>query len=508
MTGFMSLPDITGFAAVEAEEWRALGLRLAEIGLTSEYLRPITQLGANLPSELRLAVERWHLRRVSDAAARAARLLMFEDSISARAACDTLGLAVAARLLQAGLLVSGPDGAVRSPFHLCIAGRIYVFCDDLAHGGDAAMGTGETTLDLCRAAYPSTPVSRALEIGCGAGTIALVLSQKSERVVATDINPRALALGRINAAMNGIGNVEFRAGDAFNPVENDRFDLIVSQPPFVARPRGARAATYLYGGERGDELPRQLLAKICSHLAPSGRAVLFIQWPGDGAGAPEGWLRDAIGCADARILVLRYPAMDADYHCAMYAAAEAARGSGILDERVAVWRDHLESLGIRKLESTLIAIQRDPEDPVWTAAMDVPQEAADQVTSASLDQLIANHNLANMDADTLLGATLRPPQGTIFTKEYTLDDPRAPAIRVRLPEAFYGQSVELSEGSLLLISLVAEAETVASAVAQFAARQGIAPAQAAEKMLPAIRQALKLGVLSSMSSNGPKPDTL
>lgn len=505
MTGFMSLPDIAQFAAVEAHEWRALGLRLAETGLTSEYLRPITQIGADLPSELRLAVQRWHLRRIPDCAARAARLLMFEDSISEREVCDTLGQALSGRLLRAGILVKGPDGAVGSPFHLCIADRIYVFCDDLGHGGDAVMGAGETTIDLCRAMYPTNAVGRALEIGCGAGTIALVLSQRAERVLATDINPRALALGRINAAINGIGNVAFRAGDAFDPVEGDAFDLIVSQPPFVAQPRGAHEATYLYGGERGDELPRKLLKEVCSHLTPSGRAVLMIQWPDAGGEAPEALVRRTIGCADASVLVLRYPAMDPDYHCAMYAAAESVRGSGALDERLALWRNHLESLGIRKLESTLVAIQRDPVAPVWTAAMDVPQDAADQVTSASLDQIIANHNLANTDDDSLLRATLRPPEGTVFTKEYTLEGPRAPAIRVRLPESSCSQSVELSDGSLLLISMVAEAETVAAAVAQFAARQGIAPAQAAEKMIPALRQSLKLGVLRSLTSSRPMP---
>jgi hypothetical protein len=203
--------------------------------------------------------------------------------------------------------------------------------------------------------------------------------------------------------------------------------------------------------------------------------------------------------------VLRYPPADLDYHCAMYASSEAPRGSEALDERVSLWRSHLESLGIRKLQSTLTAIQRDPAVPPWTALVEVPEESTDQVTSTSIGQIIANHNLANLDGDSLLRATLRPPQGTIFTKEYTLDDPRAPAIRVRLPEASYGQSVELSEGSLLLISMIAEAETVAEAVEKFAARQGIAPAQAAQNMEPAIRQSLKLGVLSATGSSRQKP---
>jgi hypothetical protein len=187
----------------------------------------------------------------------------------------------------------------------------------------------------------------------------------------------------------------------------------------------------------------------------------------------------------------------------MYASSEARPGSHALDERFGLWRGHLESLGIQKLQSTLMTIQRDPEVPAWTAALDLPQESTDQVTSASIDQLIANYNLAKTDSGSLLRSTLRPPAGTIFTKEYTLDDASKPAIRAHLPHAFYSRSVELSEGSLLLISLVAEAETVADAVEEFAARQGVTPAQALQNMEPAIRQSLKLGVLSAASPNCP-----
>ena len=68
----------------------------------------------------------------------------------------------------------------------------------------------------------------------------LSLAAKVDRVIGTDINPRAVALSRINAALNGIGNVEFREGDMFAPVAGETFDLIISQPPFVSTPPGPR----------------------------------------------------------------------------------------------------------------------------------------------------------------------------------------------------------------------------------------------------------------------------
>jgi SAM-dependent methyltransferase len=361
-------------------------------------------------------------------------------------------------------------------------------------------------MQLCRAAYPSARIGNALEIGCGAGTIALVLARRVGRIIATDINPRALTMARMNAAVNGIENVEFRAGDAFSPVASEVFDLVVSQPPFVARPPSARDTAYLFGGLRGHEMSLRLLATMGAHLAPRGRAILLIQWPEYGGPPPEDLARGAIGGDDARVLFLRYPPADLDVHCAMYAAVESGGDSDEYARRVAAWSDHLDRLSIRALQSTLTVVQRDPVAPAWTAAMDVVPDCADSITSAHIDRTIAAHDLASMPAEDLLGAKLRPPEGIVFGKEYTLDEPRSPRIIARLPESSLGQAVDLSEASLLLISLVAEAESVGRAVDDFAARQGLAKDKAVEQMLPAIRQALRLGVLgATVSSRPPRP---
>ena len=74
-------------------------------------------------------------------------------------------------------------------------------------------------------------------------------------MIGTDINPRAIALARANATLNGIGNVEFRAGNLYEPVQGDEFDLIVSQPPYYPALPGSEK-TFLHGGPRGDELSR------------------------------------------------------------------------------------------------------------------------------------------------------------------------------------------------------------------------------------------------------------
>ncbi len=75
-------------------------------------------------------------------------------------------------------------------------------------------------------------VGRALDLGTGCGVQSLHLAGHSDHVVATDVNPRALAMARFNAALNGI-DLDVRDGSLWEPVAGERFDLVTTNPPFV-----------------------------------------------------------------------------------------------------------------------------------------------------------------------------------------------------------------------------------------------------------------------------------
>ena len=70
---------------------------------------------------------------------------------------------------------------------------------------------------------------RALDLGTGCGVQSYHLSRHADQVVATDLNPRALRLARLGAALSGM-DVDFREGSLYEPVVGERFDLIVSKP--------------------------------------------------------------------------------------------------------------------------------------------------------------------------------------------------------------------------------------------------------------------------------------
>jgi methylase of polypeptide subunit release factors len=164
------------------------------------------------------------------------------------------------------------------------------------------VSTYSPTARLCDLLTPRPWVARALDVGTGNGVQALLAAGHSEHVVATDVNPRALAFTELNAALSGIDNVETRRGSLFEPVAGERFDLIVCNPPFVVSPE--RRWTYRDGWLEGDELSAQVVRETAEHLADGGFATILASWLGPGSDAPDDRVWDwvqGIGC-DAWIL--------------------------------------------------------------------------------------------------------------------------------------------------------------------------------------------------------------
>lgn len=133
---------------------------------------------------------------------------------------------------------------------------------------------------------------RALDLGTGTGALALALARARPEatVLAVDRSPRALGCARANVRRLGLdGRVQVRYSDWFSAVEG-RFGLIVSNPPYVARPQLAallpevrryEPRRALDGGEDGLDAIRVILDQAPTHLLPGGWLLLEI---GDGQG--------------------------------------------------------------------------------------------------------------------------------------------------------------------------------------------------------------------------------
>ncbi|MFC8680779.1 methyltransferase [Microbacterium ureisolvens] len=144
---------------------------------------------------------------------------------------------------------------------------------------DHVLGVGGASLTLAGLQL-TTPAARGLDIGAGCGIQALRARAQVDDVVATDISPRALAFTRLNALLNGVDGVQTRLGSLFEPVAGERFDRIVSNPPFVITPRVADVPAYEYrdGGMVGDDLVAAFVRGVGAHLTAGGVAQLLGNW--------------------------------------------------------------------------------------------------------------------------------------------------------------------------------------------------------------------------------------
>lgn len=117
-------------------------------------------------------------------------------------------------------------------------------------------------------------VSRAVDIGCGAGpgAILVALAQPQAEVLAVDINHKALRFTRLNAALAEAGNVEPRYSNLLSDVEG-AFDLIVANPPYLID--AAERAYRHGGGPLGAGLSLAIVDAALEHLAPGGTLLLY-----------------------------------------------------------------------------------------------------------------------------------------------------------------------------------------------------------------------------------------
>src|SRR5215210_7888664 len=165
-----------------------------------------------------------------------ARLFFLGREVSTAALREALDPLPVEQFLAAGLVRRDGD-RLRSA--VCIERhKELVVCSDFvslfgnaALAGDHVLGVGPGAISLA-ALTPRRSVESVLDVGTGGGIQALLAAAHAERVVATDVCPRALNFAEMNARLNGIENIEFRVGSFFEPAGEEQFDLIVANPPF------------------------------------------------------------------------------------------------------------------------------------------------------------------------------------------------------------------------------------------------------------------------------------
>jgi methylase of polypeptide subunit release factors len=126
---------------------------------------------------------------------------------------------------------------------------------------------------IAQAPLPAGATSLAFDIGTGTGVIAALLARRGvQRVVATDLDPRAIACATENVARLGVEKqVDVVAADMF---PDGRAALVVCNPPWVPTPANAAIERAVY--DPGSAMLRAFLDGLAAHLAPGGEGWLVM----------------------------------------------------------------------------------------------------------------------------------------------------------------------------------------------------------------------------------------
>jgi hypothetical protein len=423
----------------EAHDGIALaGLRLAleRAGYTAERVE--VELGTHELSSrpIDTAV---HLRRLdgSDGFSTLARLFLLGDDAEVERVEEAVAPMWTDQLVALGL-VAVADGRIRALVRLVPHGDYYVASDAGPESGadvpfDHVPGIQAPSVTLAKLAV-RRPCSRALDLGTGCGIQALLAAKHAERVIATDLNARALAFAAFNAALNGIDTIEFRLGDGFEPVQGERFDLIVANPPYVISPDASYA--YRDSGLPADELCRRVVKAAAAHLSEGGFAHLLVSWAhaadGDWAEPLRGWV-DGSGC-DAWLL--HYRTSDALAHAAGWLRPLGESDPDGYTVALDRWLEYLARLRIEAIGYGAVVLRGRAGGRNWVRTDPLPLDRLEPAGEHTLRVFAAQDALAPLDDDGLLGLSLA------LTESHRLQQ----TLAARDGLVVESQTLELNEG--------------------------------------------------------------
>ncbi|MEM9087951.1 MAG: carbamoyltransferase C-terminal domain-containing protein [Cyanobacteria bacterium P01_F01_bin.53] len=146
--------------------------------------------------------------------------------------------------------------------------RYMLLAEDKTLDESPIMYIGMDSMGLVYSA-PQYDSDQLLDLCCGSGIQGLHASRYARSVIGVDINPRAIRFSRFNAQLNGINNIEFRQGNLYDTVSQERFNTILANPPFVPSP--TRDFKFRDGGANGEEILQSIIQGSAAHLMPRGR---------------------------------------------------------------------------------------------------------------------------------------------------------------------------------------------------------------------------------------------
>ncbi len=317
-----------------------------------------------------------------------ARLFLLGDAVTAGDAARRLG-PLADELMALGLITSAGT-MVQPAVRLVPHDHLLIASDLPGAGGADHVAAVHRPSALLAGLTVRRHVRRALDIGTGNGVQALLVAAHADRVIATDINERALAYAEFNCALNGVENVELRHGSLLEPVLGEKFGLVVANPPYVISP--GREIVFRDSGMERDAISEAVVRGVPDVLEVGGFATVLVSWDathGDLAARPTSWVEDL--AADAWIL---HTGTQDPFDAAARWTSDADDRESAVDR----WLAEYARLGIEWIAYGAVILRGRADEATFVRSTGAP-EGIPQAAGVQLERMFAapNRELRNTD---------------------------------------------------------------------------------------------------------------
>jgi Methyltransferase small domain len=246
-------------------------------------------------------------------------------------------------------------------------------------GADHVLGISAASTSLAQLTIRE-PVGTALDLGTGCGVQALHLAGHADRVVATDVNRRALDVARFNAALNGFDAIEVRDGSYFEPVAGEQYDLIATNPPFVISPATGERLVYRDSGLPGDRVVEHIVRGGPRHLTDGGWCQVLANWAIE-SGRPwderlSTWLDP-----ECDALVVQREVLDPAAYVELWLKDSGHHGAEDYLARYDTWLAWFEERGIEGVGFGWVNLRRTPTSATHTL-LDWPYDVEQPIAPA------------------------------------------------------------------------------------------------------------------------------
>jgi hypothetical protein len=336
------------------------------------------------------------------------------------------------------------------------------------------------------------PVEVTLDLGTGSGVQAFLAARHSDHVVGTDVSARALRLAQLNAALNDVGNIEWRQGDLFAPVRDERFGLVAANPPFVVSP--VHELTYRDGGLAGDTFSREVVTGAARHLHEGAFASVLCNWVSEPGGerlaTPRRWLEGS-GC-DIWVLEL---ATEGPVTYAMLWNGRPGRSPAAVATAAEPWLADYRAREIEAISTGVIVIHKRTGSAKNWAHLDELGIAPRGDAGAHIERVFAGQDLLHSldDERTLLTVALALAPETLLVER------RLPGGALERARVTVEQGIPLPGRVPVAVAPVLAAldgrRPLVDVVESAALAGGVSPEALSAECVPALRELVGRGLL-------------